>query len=204
MNINNILFYIVSFFLLFSSCIVITSKQLIISLLFLILVFINTSILWMTLGAEFLSLLLIVVYVGAVLVLFLFAIMLINNKVKNCGNKSTLFFQSYKFYIIILAVIIFLEMITILSSFIFIKNDIYLIQSVNNTLEIGKLMYSKYVLAIELGAIILFVGMIAVISLTIQKNKKCNVKYNDIDVAINTNAKDRLTIVKDINFNKID
>lgn len=195
MNFPTILFYISSFFLVFSSCIVIVIGKPIIALLFLISSFVNASILWMLLGAEFLSLLLLIIYVGAVLVLFLFAIMLLDQKYKDREFFGS-FIRSYKPTILLIMSIIFIEILFILFNFyIYKEHNIHNVESFISTADIGKIMYTDYIFAVELGAIILFVGIIAAISLTVRKNRN-NVKYNDINEAVNTKAKDRLTIIK--------
>ena len=177
------LFYLFSFIIIISSIGVISSKNPVYAVLFLILAFINAAILFLFLNAEFLAMLLIVVYVGAVAVLFLFVVMMLN--INNEENKLKV--QKYTPLTLFLISVVFIEL-----AFVFISDNKYLTNLTktknlaleNNTVFIGNILYTDYALLFQLSGIILLVAMIGAIVLTLRTRDgvKKQIIRNQIDI----------------------
>nr|WCH58022.1 NADH dehydrogenase subunit 6 [Hypnea brasiliensis] len=187
MNLNLSLFILFTVLTLVSSFMVITSKNAVHSVLFLILVFCNTSGLLLLLGCEFLSLMLIIIYVGAIAVLFLFVVMMLNIKI------NSLIINSYS--IIPIGFLIFSMLFIILSnSFVDLGlinsqyNDVKLIiwileTTYNSNIEIiGNVLYTHYCMLFLICGIILLVAMIGVIVLTM--HQRTDVKKQQIEIQL--------------------
>lgn len=155
---------------------VIFSKNPIESSLFLILCFCSSSVIWLLLGAEFLSMLLVMVYVGAVMVLFLFIVMMLNLRYKpNLINQ-----RRYKIIGSIVGIFIFLEIQALLlfflrkpmlSNFLLNKSTALISKnSGNNTLKIGKLLFTEYIFAFEIVGSLLLLAILAAVSLAMTKS----------------------------------
>ena len=168
------LFFIVSILIITSSLLVITSKNPIHSVLFLILVFFNTSILFLFSNAEFLAMVVLIVYIGAVAVLFLFVIMMLDINI----TKLRQTFLNYLPIGLLVGFIILLELIYIVSQSklnftqkISINNNNISNQMLDNTKTIGNILYTDYFLLFQISGIILLVAMIGAIFLTIRKRE---------------------------------
>ena len=167
------LFYIVSIIIITSSLLVIISKNPIHSVLFLILVFFNTSILFLFSNAEFLAMVVLIVYIGAVAVLFLFVIMMLDINI----TKLRQTFLNYLPIGLFVGFIILLELFYVVSqsklNFVqtsSIDNNISS-QILDNTKIIGNILYTDYFLLFQISGIILLVAMIGAIFLTIRKRE---------------------------------
>ena len=167
------LFSIVSIIIITSSLLVIISKNPIHSVLFLILVFFNTSILFLFSNAEFLAMVVLIVYVGAVAVLFLFVIMMLDINI----TKLRQTFLNYLPIGLFVGFIILLELFYVVSqsklNFVqtsSIDNNIS-DQILDNTKIIGNILYTDYFLLFQISGIILLVAMIGAIFLTIRKRE---------------------------------
>ena len=167
------LFSIVSIIIITSSLLVIISKNPIHSVLFLILVFFNTSILFLFSNAEFLAMVVLIVYIGAVAVLFLFVIMMLDINI----TKLRQTFLNYLPIGLLVGFIILLELIYIVSQSKLnfaqtssIDNNISS-QILDNTRIIGNILYTDYFLLFQISGIILLVAMIGAIFLTIRKRE---------------------------------
>ena len=177
------LFYLFSFIIILCSIGVISTKNPVYAVLFLILAFINSSILFLFLNAEFLAMLLIVVYVGAVAVLFLFVVMMLN--INNEEKKSKI--QKFTPFTLVLVSIVFIEL-----SFVFLSDNKHLtmlaetenLSLTNNTVFLGNILYTDYALLFQLSGIILLVAMIGAIVLTLRSRDgvKKQIIRNQIDV----------------------
>ena len=190
MTFTTILFYILATVLVVAAFRVITAKSPVTAVLFLILAFANASMIWMLLGAEFLSLLLILVYVGAVMVLFLFVVMMLDVKME--ALRAGL--RTYLPMGLIIGLIMVIEMSLVLSqSWGDIGPAAKVADDYNNTLVLGELMYRDYAFAVQVGAVLLLVGMIAAISLTLRQRK--DVRYNNAGEAVRVKSKDRVRIM---------
>jgi NADH-quinone oxidoreductase subunit J len=169
---------------------VITASSPVTAVLHLILAFANAAMIWMLLGAEFLGLLLVLVYVGAVMVLFLFVVMMLDVKMEELRSEI----KTYLPMGLIVGLIMVVEMSFVLStSWGQVGPAADMGDDYNNSRALGELMYTEYAFAVEVGAVLLLVGMIAAISLTLRKRR--DVKYNDPAAAVRVRAADRVRLV---------
>lgn len=169
---------------------VILSRNTMHSVMWLILCFFNASGLFFLLDAEFLGIILILIYVGAVMVLFMFVVMMleVNQVVKREGWLQYLPIGG------MIALILFIELIAASTSGLFGSEQMstmaHMGAEVSNTVEIGKQLYTKYLLAFEIAAIILLVALIGAIVLTLRERK--DAKYQNISQQVNVRKQDRL------------
>ena len=188
----SILFYIFSLFVILSSIGVITSKNPVYCVLYLILAFINSAILFLFLNEEFLVMLLIVVYVGAVAVLFLFVVMMLNINIEE--EKSKLL--KFKPLSVILGSIILVEFLYFLiidnSTLEKLSNTTNLEQK-NNTISLGNILYTDFALLFQMCGVILLVAMIGAIVLTLRKRP--GVKKQIIKNQVDTKKEDVIEVV---------
>ena len=167
------LFFIVSIIIITSSLLVILSKNPIHSVLFLILVFFNTAILFLFSGAEFLAMILLIVYIGAVAVLFLFVIMMLDINTAKLRQS----FLNYLPIGLFVGFVILLELLYVVSQskLNFLSKNIAENKITNeifeNTKIIGNVLYTDYFLLFQLSGIILLVAMIGAILLTLRKRE---------------------------------
>jgi NADH-quinone oxidoreductase subunit J len=174
---HSLFFYLFSFVAVFSSVMVISSRNTVYSVFFLILVFVNISILFIMIGAEFLGMIMLIVYVGAVAVLFLFVVMMLNvaDKEPKVSSKSK-FFNNISAGAIV-GIIIFLELLVAIGGWKYTNNFINLSDinlSEDNTRALGRVLYTDYIHLFQLSGMILLVAMIGAITLTFKKKE--NVK----------------------------
>ncbi len=188
----SILFYIFSFFVILSSIGVISSKNPVYCVLYLILAFINSAILFLFLNAEFLAMLMIVVYVGAVAVLFLFVVMMLNINIEEKKSK----FLKFKPISVILGSIILVEFLYFLiidnSTLEKLSNTPNLEQK-NNTISLGNILYTDFALLFQMCGVILLVAMIGAIVLTLRKRP--GVKKQIIKNQVDTKKEDVIEVV---------
>ena len=193
MSSEQIIFYILSFWFIASSLAMIFARNAAKAVLFLVLGFFSAASLWILLEAEFLAITLILVYVGAVMVLFLFVIKMLNI------DKSTLRakFAGYLPLGLIVALIIIAEMALVLGGAQF---GLEVMPSpekhgadYSNITELALQLYTTYVYPFELAAVLLLIAIIAAITL-VHKNE-VNRKNQSISEQVNVRAKDRVRIV---------
>ncbi|CAN1572335.1 NuoJ NADH,ubiquinone oxidoreductase subunit 6 (chain J) [Burkholderiaceae bacterium] len=185
-----ILFYVLAIILVIAAFRVITASSPVTAVLHLILAFANAAMIWMLLGAEFLGLLLVLVYVGAVMVLFLFVVMMLDVKMEELRTQI----KTYLPMGLIVGLIMVVEMSFVLAtSWGQVGPAAEMGDDYNNSRALGELMYTEYAYAVEVGAVLLLVGMIAAISLTLRKRR--DVKYNDPAAAVRVRAADRVRLV---------
>ena len=171
---HSIFFFIFSFIAIISAIMVTVSKNTVHSVFFLILDFISIFCLFIMIGAEFLGMIMLIVYVGAVAVLFLFVVMMLNvAQQKNQWFSST---ESSKHIPmgLIISIIIFFELIIVISGWkykpdIFTSESLVINQTVSNTHSIGKVLYTDYIHIFQLSGMILLVAMIGAIILTFRQ-----------------------------------
>ncbi len=190
MTFTTILFYVLAIVLVIAAFRVITAKSPVTAVLHLILAFANAAMIWMLLGAEFLALLLVLVYVGAVMVLFLFVVMMLDVKMEvlRAGMKA------YLPAGLVVGLVMVLEMSFVLAtSWSEVGPAADMGDDYNNARTLGEVMYTQYAFAVEVGAVLLLVGMIAAISLTLRR--RGDVKYNDPSAAVRVKAKDRVRLL---------
>ena len=191
MDIISILFYLITSVIIFSAVSLVFVNNTVHAALLLVLIFFNSAILWLLLKAEFLSIVLVLVYVGAVLVLFLFVIMLLDAPVKkNISQKIYLLFS------VTVSIIMFVELFIVIfyNNFSSIENT-STYSGVNNTYEIGVSLFTEHVLSFEITAFILLVAIIAAIAINTTGKKKALRQNPSKQVLANKSS--RLKIIKD-------
>ncbi len=169
---HSIFFYFFSIIAIFSSLMVITSRNTVNSVFFLILDFISVGCLFIMVGAEFLGMIILIVYVGAVAVLFLFVVMMLNVAEQKqswfIGKKSTHLPTG-----LIVSILIFLELLVVVGGWKYKKDlmssSTLSISNISNTHQLGLVMYTDYILYFQLAGIILLLSMIGAILLTFRK-----------------------------------
>ena len=174
MIIYSLTFYLFSFVIVLSSLMVVSSKNPVHSVLFLILTFVNSAGLFVLLGAEFLAMILVVVYVGAVAVLFLFVVMMLDiNFIKlRTGFLQYLPFGALLGIVLIIELGILFLTENISTSYFNNFNQFPLISDIENTKSIGFELYTKYFYLFQLSGFILLVAMIGSITLTLREKGK--------------------------------
>ena len=196
MNIELITFFIFSTLLIFTCFKVITSSNPVLSAINLVFSFFLSAVLWLLLGAEFLSILLILVYVGAVMVLFLFVVMMLDINIA----KKTAAYMKYlplgiAVFIAFNALIIYFFINTFENIDYNAVKNIEIISD-SNTENLGYLLFTKYIIEFEIAGLILLLGIISAIVLTYRKNPKN--KYQNPTKQISASKKDRLKIITDL------
>jgi NADH-quinone oxidoreductase subunit J len=192
MSVTTGLFYVLSAVLLFAAFRVITARNPVHAALYLVLTFFQAALIWMLLKAEFLSIALVLVYVGAVMVLFLFVVMMMDVNVENLRIGFWRHFPLAAF----VGVVIALEMAAVLMGGFRIVEDpsVVVAPGASNTKELGILLFTHYLLPLEVAAAILLVAMIAAIALTLRARKDS--KYVSPGEQVRVKSRDRMTVVK--------
>ncbi|MFM2050289.1 MAG: hypothetical protein RL682_780 [Pseudomonadota bacterium] len=193
MSVTTGLFYVFSTVMLLAAFRVITARNPVHAVLFLVLTFFQASLIWMLLKAEFLSITLVLVYVGAVMVLFLFVVMMMD---VNVENLRVGFWKHFPLAALV-GVVIALEMAAVLMGGFRVVDDASAVPTavqVSNTKELGKLLFTQYIYPLEVGAAILLVAMIAAIALTLRARKDS--KYVSPGDQVRVKSRDRMTVVK--------
>ncbi len=191
MEFKTIMFYVFAAIMLIAATRVITAKNPVHAALFLVLAFFNAAGIWMLLHAEFLAIVLVLVYVGAVMVLFLFVVMMLDINI----DKMREGFWSYLPLATVIGVVIVLEMAAVLwRGFLEFDGKDVVKSNIGGTKELGLQIYTKYILGFEIAAAILLVAIIAAVALTLRKRKDTKA-FNPGD-AVRVKRNDRLRIVK--------
>jgi NADH-quinone oxidoreductase subunit J len=201
MDIKTALFYVFAATLLFASFRVITARNPVHAALFLVLAFFQAAGVWVLLKAEFLAISLVLVYVGAVMVLFLFVVMMLDI---NMDELRQGFWKNFPLAAGI-GGLVTLEMAAVLLGGFrateAVKPAAPMVQAagqavaqVSNTKELGKLLYTDFLYPIEIAAVILLVGIIAAIALTLRTRKDS--KYVSPGDQVRVKARDRVEVVK--------
>jgi NADH-quinone oxidoreductase subunit J len=197
MDVKTGLFYLFSAVLLLAAFRVITARNPVHAVLFLVLAFFQASMIWMLLEAEFLAITLVLVYVGAVMVLFLFVVMMLDVKIEGMREG---FWKHFPLAAIV-GLLIILEMSAVLIGGFTVSDHPKLlgdvsqgVAEISNTRELGLLLYRHYVYPLEVAAALLLVAMIAAIALTLRHRK--DVKTIDPSLQVHVKSSDRLVVVK--------
>ncbi len=193
MNFHSIVFYIFAAMLVFSALRVITAKNPVHAAMFLVLSFFTAAGLWLLIYAEFLALALIMVYVGAVMVLFLFVVMMLDINF----DKLREGFWRYLPIAATVALLLLGQMAILIASKgmnLQVTSPGAPAATVSNTKELGRLLYTDYLLPFELAAVVLLVAMVAAIALTLRGRK--GVKSQNVADQVRVKAGDRLKIIK--------
>lgn len=191
--IQQIIFYIYSLLLIASAIMVIVAKNPVRAALFLVLVFFCSAVLWMLLQAEFLSLVLIFVYVGAVMTLFLFVVMMINLDLVAMREGFVRYLPYGILVSILLGGTMWLVLTTHYQTFS-LATKILQPSNYDNTKSLGELLYTDYIYAFELAGFILLVAIVAAISLAFH-GRQHNTKAQKITKQLSAKKKDRLRIL---------
>jgi len=194
-------FYFFASFLIVTCISVIFSKNPVNSVLFLVLAFLNSTFLFILIGAEFVGIILAIVYIGAVAILFLFVVMMLDIQI------TTLMFNIKRYVpLALLFAGVILAEIIYLTVFKSSKSNISeIVRSSNNTEEIGNVLYTKYFIDFQLSGIVLLLAMIGAIVLT--HVYRPSIKRQSIDKQNTTYSKDRIKLVETksgegINYNE--
>jgi NADH-quinone oxidoreductase subunit J len=188
-TLQQVIFYIFAGITVFSAFMVITQNNPVRCVLFLVLAFITSSVLWILLHAEFLALILVLVYVGAVMTLFLFVVMMINIDLE---PMKAHFMRYLPIGLVIIALLVgFLMKVLPASGF---QSSVESGTTLSNTEAIGMVLYTDYVFAFELAAVILLVAIIAAI--TMVHRKPIRSKQQSITKQIMTRRDERVTLLK--------
>ena len=195
MSIELIIFFVFSSLLIISAIGVVTVNNPVKSAIYLVFAFFTSAVLWLLLNAEFLAIILILVYVGAVMVLFLFVVMMLDINISELKEGFVNYFP--------IGFIVFLITTVLLITFFqtqFVDVDKNIINEIkiigdDNTKNLGYLLYTEYILAFEISAMILLLGIVSAITLTHQKNPAN--KYQIPSEQVNVKKEDRIKIIKD-------
>ena len=193
MDINTALFYVFSGVLLFASFRVITARSPVYAALFLVLAFFNAACVWMLLHAEFLAISLVLVYVGAVMVLFLFVVMMLDINVDSLRQG----FWTHFPVAALVGVIIVLEMAAVLIPGFDVRSAPVadaLAAKLGNTRLLGIEVYTNYLYPLQVAAVLLLVAIISAIALTLRHRKDS--RAIDASLALRARKADRLRVVK--------
>jgi NADH-quinone oxidoreductase subunit J len=187
---TDFIFYVLATILLVAALRVITSRNPVHAALFLVLSFFTAAGIWLLLQAEFLAIVLVLVYVGAVMVLFLFVVMMLDINI----DKLREGFWSYLPMAGTIGALMALEMAMILGNKYFTAaQSITHPEGYSDTATIGKVMYTEYLLPFELASVVLLVAIVAAIALTL-RDKRESKSINPADQVI-VRKKDRLRVV---------
>jgi NADH-quinone oxidoreductase subunit J len=195
MPITEFLFYAFSAVLVVAALGVITARNPVHAALWLVFCFFNSAILWLLLEAEFLAIVLVLVYVGAVMVLFLFVVMMLEVNIEQMREG----FTRYAPLGALIAVLVIIE----IGSVVWVKTlgapatqpaASVATAEYSNTQALGELLYTKYLYPFELAAAILLIAIVAAIALTMRQ--RTGYKAQDIARQVSVRAKDRIRIVK--------
>jgi NADH-quinone oxidoreductase subunit J len=195
MSIVEILFYVFAVFLITAAIGVITARNPVHCALFLVLAFFHSAVIWLLMEAEFLAIVLLLVYVGAVMVLFLFVVMMLDVNVAKLREG----FTRYAPLGILVAALVVVE----IGSVVWVKSlggaapqatASVAVEGYSNTQALGELLYTKYLYPFELAAVLLLVAIVAAIALTMRH--RTGLKAQDVGGQVSVRAKDRVRIVK--------
>ncbi len=192
-------FYFFSIIAVFSAIMVIASKNTVHSVFYLILDFISISCLFIMIGAEFLGMIMLIVYVGAVAVLFLFVVMMLNVAEQKKETTKEKISSSHIPFGTLISLIIFLELLIVIGGWKYKPNvietsSILIDEKITNTHALGSVIYTDYIHLFQLAGIILLVSMIGAIVLTYRK--KDGVKRQDYFKQISRERKEGVKLVE--------
>lgn len=189
-------FYFFAALLVFSGFRVVTARNPVYAVLYLILTFFNAAGIWMLLSAEFLAIVLVLVYVGAVMVLFLFIVMMLDINIDVLRRD---FWKYFPVGLLIALVIVIEAGIVLMGGFgADAFSDVASTTSAKgNAYDVGHLIYSEYLYPLEIAAILLLVGMVAAIALAMRKRPpRADRVILDVPEQLKARKADRLKVIK--------
>jgi NADH-quinone oxidoreductase subunit J len=189
-----ILFYLFGAVLLAAAIGVIAFRNPVHSALSLVLCFFTSAAIWLLIEAEFLAIVLVLVYVGAVMVLFLFVVMMLDINIEQVRAG----FVRYAWFGVAVAAVVAFEIVGVAAAkrlgVDVTRGGTPLPADYSNTTELGKLLFDRYVYPFELAAVLLLVAIVAAIVLTMRHRK--GLKVQDVAAQVATRREDRVRIVK--------
>ena len=194
----NLFFFLFSTIIILSAIAVISSRNPVHSVLFLILAFVNSAGIFVLAGAEFLAMILLIVYVGAVAVLFLFVVMMLNINLEEIKSQVKKYFFSGLF----VGLILLTELVFSFTNLDLIRNkniEVTNTKNLTNTHQIGSIIYTDYFFVFQLSGCILLVAMIGAIVLTLRK--RSGVLRQKVSNQIGRKKQDSIEIIKIENKN---
>lgn len=188
-------FYLFSLVMLFSAFRVVTARNPVHAVLFLMLTFSQAAGIWLLLRAEFLAITLVLVYLGAVMVLFLFVVMMLDIRIDGVRQN----FWRHVPVALLVGGLVALEMGLVLFGGFGMERQVapgaaQLASDYSNTKELGTLLYTQYLYPIEIAAILLLIAMVTAIALTLRSRK--DTKTVNPSQQVHVRAKDRLEVLK--------
>ena len=195
MMIQELVFYAYSLVLIVAATMVITARNPVYSALYLVLTFFSAAAIWLLLEAEFLAIILVVVYVGAVMVLFLFVVMMLDVNLAPLKEG----FSRYLPVASVVAVIMAAELLVVIWAKGRLGTDVFPTPMANpeghsNTRELGELLYSNYLLPFEVAGVVLLVAIIAAVALTLRK--RSGIRTQDPAMQVKARPEDSVRLVK--------
>ncbi len=194
MSFEKFLFYVFAIVLVISATMVITRRNPVQAALFLVLAFFNSAGLWLLLEAEFLGIILVLVYVGAVMVLFVFVVLMLDI---NIAEMRAGFIKNLPVGLLVAAVMV-VQMILVVGGDTFglerFPSPAPQPADHSNTAELASLLYTTYMYPFEIAAVILLVAIIAAIGLTLRRRPDS--KYQNPSRQVSVRRADRIRIVK--------
>jgi len=190
-----VLFYVFAAILVLAALGVISARNPVYSALALVMCFVTSAAIWLLIEAEFLAVVLVLVYVGAVMVLFLFVVMMLDINLAELRQGFTRF--AWLGWLTALALIV--EIVGV----VWARGGLGIDAShggtpesatYSNTLELGSVLYTKYAYPLELAAMVLLVAIVAAIALTMRR--RAGLKYQDVDAQVAVRREDRVRLVK--------
>jgi len=189
-----VLFYVFAAFLVGAAVGVITTRNPVHAVLFLVLAFVQSAALWLLIEAEFLAIVLVLVYVGAVMVLFLFVVMMLDINVEKIREG----FTRYLPLGIAVALIVVVEIGHVVwfrsQGLAFATTPKPTPEGYSNTKDLGAVLYTQHVYAFEIASVILLLAIVSAITLTMRHRR--GLKVQDISKQVAVRARDRVRIVK--------
>lgn len=192
-----IIFYAFAGLSIISASFVVTVRNPVHAALFLVLTFFASAVIWLSLEAEFLAISLVLVYVGAVMVLFLFVVMMLDINIARVREGFVKFLPIAVAFSIIMLVLMVTVLNTQLFTLVLASSPEPKPADYSNTAALGAVLYTEYVFAFELAAVILLVAIVAAIALTMRKRPET--KYQNPTEQMRAKKADRLKIVSGMN-----
>lgn len=191
MEFKTLIFYAFSSILVLAALRVVTARNPVHAVMFLVLSFFTAASLWILLGAEFLGIVLVLVYIGAVMVLFLFVVMMLDIDLDQIRQG----FRKSMALAVPIGIVIVLEMGAVLTRGFWDKKLVSAAGTakIGSTRELGIALFTKYVYAFEIAAAILLVAMIAAVALTYRRRQDAT--YSDPSEAVKVKREDRVRLV---------
>ena len=194
MMLHSVLFYIFALVMLGAACGVVFSRNPVHSVMFLVLTFFQSAILWLLAEAEFLATVLVLVYVGAVMVLFLFVVMMLDVNLE-AAKRGLTRYAPFGIGVALLMAVELIQLIWLRSQGAASTGGFAATpEGYSNTEALGAVLYTEHVYAFEIAAVILLLAIIAAITLTMRKRP--GLKVQDIAAQVAVRAKDRVRVVK--------